>query len=168
MKRLLTILTLLLMLTPVATPLAVEPEEMLSDPGLEARARALSKNIRCLVCQNQSIDDSNASLARDLRVIVRERLVAGETDEAILDYLVSRYGEFVLLKPRVTAATYALWYGPWVVLAFGALGAALFLSRRRNVERAAPLDDAEAARVADLLREADADQGQHRDPEARS
>jgi len=113
MKRLLTILTLLLMLTPVATPLAVEPEEILSDPGLEARARALSKNIRCLVCQNQSIDDSNASLARDLRVIVRERLVAGETDEAILDYLVSRYGEFVLLKPRVTAATYALWYGPW-------------------------------------------------------
>jgi len=166
MSRLLVILAVLLALTPVTTSLAVEPEEMLSDPTLEARARALSKNIRCLVCQNQSIDDSNASLARDLRVIVRERLVTGETDEAILDYLVSRYGEFVLLRPRVTAATYALWYGPWVVLAFGVLGAALFLSRRRNAERAAPLDDAEAARVADLLRETDEDR--YRDPEARS
>ena len=168
MRRLLAILAVVFALTPMAGPLAVEPEEILSDPALEARARALSKNIRCLVCQNQSIDDSNASLARDLRVIVRERLVAGESDEAILDYLVSRYGEFVLLKPRVTTATYALWYGPWVILAFGALGAALFLSRRRGVQQAAPLDEAEAARVADLLRETDTHQEAHRDPEARS
>lgn len=179
MSRLLMILAVLLTLAPATTSLAVEPDEMLSDPALEARARALSKNIRCLVCQNQSIDDSNASLARDLRVIVRERLVAGDADDAILDYLVSRYGEFVLLKPRVTSATYALWYGPWVVLAFGVLGAALFLSRRRKVERAAPLDDAEAARIADLMREADEDgagnvagrdehRNQPRDPETRS
>jgi cytochrome c-type biogenesis protein CcmH len=157
MKRLALILTILLSFT-VTVPLpAVEPEEMLADPVLEARARALSKNIRCLVCQNQSIDDSNASLAKDLRVIVRERLMAGDSDDAILDYLVERYGEFVLLKPRVTAATYALWYGPWVVLAFGALGAALFLVRRRDAPAAKPLDAAETARLDELLRENDGD-----------
>lgn len=165
MKRFAIVLILLFCAAPWTAPVAVEPEEILADPALEARARALSKNIRCLVCQNQSIDDSNASLARDLRVIVRERLVAGQSDDAILDYLVSRYGEFVLLKPRVTAATYALWYGPWVVLAFGALGAALFLSRRRKVERATPLDETEAARLADLMRDAGPDD---QDPETKA
>jgi cytochrome c-type biogenesis protein CcmH len=157
MRRLGLILTLALGLgLGLAAPLsAVEPDEILANPNLEARARALSKNIRCLVCQNQSIDDSNASLAKDLRVIVRERLVAGDDDDAIQEFLVARYGEFVLLKPRVTASTYALWYGPGVILAFGAIGAAVFLARRREIGKAAPLDDAEMARLAELLDDAE-------------
>jgi cytochrome c-type biogenesis protein CcmH len=154
MRRISSLLFVLLLLVMTPAPLsAVEPDEILSDPVLESRARALSKNIRCLVCQNQSIDDSNASLAKDLRVIVRERLVAGDDDSAILDFLVARYGEFVLLKPRVTAATYALWYGPWFVLAIGVLGAAIFLTRRRNITRTAPLDVDEAARLAELMQD---------------
>jgi cytochrome c-type biogenesis protein CcmH len=155
MRRLASLLLVMVFLA-APTPLsAVEPDEILADPRLEARARALSKNIRCLVCQNQSIDDSNASLAKDLRVIVRERLVAGDSDPAILDFLVARYGEFVLLKPRKTAATYALWYGPWLILAFGALGAAIFLMRRRDMARATPLDAEETARIAELIRDHD-------------
>ena len=151
MRRLASLLFILLLLAGPSPLSAVEPNETLSDPILEARARALSKNIRCLVCQNQSIDDSNASLAKDLRVIVRERLIAGDTDTAILDYLVARYGQFVLLKPRKTMATFALWYGPWLILAFGALGAAVFLMRRRDMARAAPLDTEEQARIATLM-----------------
>ena len=151
MRRLASLLFILLLFAGPSPLSAVEPNEILSDPILEARARALSKNIRCLVCQNQSIDDSNASLAKDLRVIVRERLVAGDTDTAILDYLVARYGQFVLLKPRKTMATFALWYGPWLILAFGALGAAVFLMRRRDMARAAPLDAEEQARIATLM-----------------
>ena len=149
----------------VAPLSAVEPDEILADPNLEARARALSKNIRCLVCQNQSIDDSNASLAKDLRMIVREQLVAGHDDDTILDFLVARYGEFVLLKPRVTASTYALWYGPAVILAIGGIGAAVFLARRRRISKAAPLDDAELARLAELLNDAAGDEP-NREPKA--
>lgn len=160
MRCLASFLFVLLLLTAPGPLSAVEPDEVLSDPVLEARARALSKNIRCLVCQNQSIDDSNASLAKDLRVIVRERLVAGDTDTAILDYLVARYGEFVLLKPRKTMATYALWYGPWLILAFGALGAAVFLMRRRDMARAAPLNAEEQARIAALMDNIDDDPSQ--------
>jgi cytochrome c-type biogenesis protein CcmH len=155
MTRLVALLFALMLLAAPVPLSAVEPDEVLANPALEARARALSKNIRCLVCQNQSIDDSNASLAKDLRVIVRERLVAGESDTAILDFLVARYGEFVLLKPRITVATYALWYGPWLVLAFGALGVVVFLARRRDIARATPLDTEEAARLAELMRESD-------------
>lgn len=164
MSRLASFLMVVMLLVAPAPLSAVEPDEVLADPALEARARALSKNIRCLVCQNQSIDDSNASLAKDLRVIVRERLVAGESDPAILDFLVARYGEFVLLKPRVTAATYALWYGPWIFLAFGALGAVVFLMRRQNGARAAPLDTEEAARLAELMRDSGGD-ARNREPD---
>ena len=112
---------------------AVEPDEVLADPALEARARQLSTGLRCMVCQNQSIDDSNAGLAKDLRVLVRERLVAGDSDEEVITYLVSRYGEFVLLKPRLSIGTIALWVTPFAVLLAGA-GYAVFAMRRRRTE----------------------------------
>ena len=98
---------------------AVNPNEILSDPALEARARDISKGLRCLVCQNQSIDDSDADLARDLRVFVRERLTQGDSNEEVIDYVVSRYGDFVLLNPPFKLETYARWFGPWVILVFG-------------------------------------------------
>ena len=105
---------------------AVEPDEILDDPALEARARALSAQLRCLVCQNQSIDDSNADLAKDLRVLVRERLVAGDTDDQVLDFVVARYGSFVLLKPPFDPSTYVLWLTPFVLAA----GAAIVVARK--------------------------------------
>lgn len=108
--------------------MAVEPDEVLKDPALEARARALSKNLRCLVCQNESIDESNASLAKDLRILLRERLVAGDTDDQAVNYLVNRFGEFVLLKPRFAPHTLILWLGPFVLLML----AVLFLLRARK------------------------------------
>src|SRR3972149_6722167 len=104
--------------------LAVEPDEVLADPALESRARALSKTLRCMVCQNQSIDDSNAPLARDLRILVRERLKSGDSDAQVREYLVARYGEFVLLEPRISASTIALWAAPGLVLVLGLLGVA--------------------------------------------
>jgi cytochrome c-type biogenesis protein CcmH len=109
---------------------AVQPDEVLQDARLEARARALSANLRCLVCQNQSIDDSDAPLARDLRILLRERLMAGDSDAGVQDFIVQRYGTFVLLKPPITGETALLWGGPFLVLAIGAL--ALFLTRRRQ------------------------------------
>ncbi|MDA0340106.1 MAG: cytochrome c-type biogenesis protein CcmH [Proteobacteria bacterium] len=159
MRRAKAALPLLLALTvlilaafvPSTPSIAVEPNEVLTDPVLEARARALSKNIRCLVCQNQSIDSSNASLAKDLRVIVRERLVAGNSDIQILDFLVARYGDYVLLEPPVKPTTYALWYGPGVLMVLGFLAAIMFLARRRKIVRPDPLDAAEAARMAQLM-----------------
>ncbi|MGF1611844.1 MAG: cytochrome c-type biogenesis protein CcmH [Kiloniellales bacterium] len=135
---------------------AVLPDEMLDDPALEARARALSQNIRCLVCQNESIDSSNADLARDLRVLVRERLLAGDSDEEVEDYLVARYGDFVLLTPPVRPGTYLLWFGPFALLLLGA-GALLLIVRRQRRGPAAtgpaPLSVAERARLARLLDE---------------
>ena len=116
---------LVLMSGPAA---ALEPGEMLKDPALEARARALSAELRCLVCQNQSIDESEAPLAKDLRILIRERLVAGDDDPQIVDFVVSRYGEFVLLKPRFSARTALLWLGPFLILA----AASLFVLRRRR------------------------------------
>ena len=113
------------------------PDEVLSDPALEARARQLSTGLRCLVCQNQSIDDSNADLAKDLRLLVRERLVAGDTDDEVIDYLVSRYGEFVLLKPRFDWATLALWGTPVAVLLAGIGFAIITVRGRRQEEEAA-------------------------------
>ena len=98
---------------------AVQPDEVLADPALEQRARELSAELRCLVCQNQSIDDSDAPLARDLRLLLRERLKAGDTDNQVIDYLVSRYGEFILLKPRFSAQTLVLWLGPFLILLIG-------------------------------------------------
>jgi cytochrome c-type biogenesis protein CcmH len=149
-----------LVLICLALPvLAVEPAEMLKDPALEARARELSKEVRCLVCQNQSIDDSNAGLAKDLRVLLRERLVAGDSDAEIKEFLVERYGDFVLLKPPVKASTYVLWYGPLAVGVLGAIGVAVFLLRRRGGKAEdvapAPLSDEEQRRIAALLDEQD-------------
>jgi cytochrome c-type biogenesis protein CcmH len=128
---------------------AVQPDEILPDPKLEARARDLSAQLRCMVCQNQSIDDSNAELARDLRVLVRERLKAGDSDDAIRAYLVQRYGDFILLKPPFKAETLALWGAPLVILLVG--GGAIFLNSRRR--RAAVLEpDALSEREADKLK----------------
>ena len=112
--------------------LAVNPDEVLDDPLLEKRARALSVNIRCLVCQNQSIDDSNAELARDLRILVRERLVAGDSDTEVLSYLISRYGDFVMLKPPFKGSTYILWFGPLLVFGLAAIGLVVYFRRRQT------------------------------------
>jgi cytochrome c-type biogenesis protein CcmH len=131
---------------------AVEPRERLADPALEARARALSKELRCLVCLNETIDDSGADLAHDLRVLLRERIAAGDNDAQALDFIVSRYGDFVLLKPPIRPATYMLWFGPPAVLALGGIGAVLYVRRRRRAAVApAPLSEAERRRVAQLL-----------------
>lgn len=132
---------------------AVQPDEILSDPALEARARVLSAQLRCLVCQNQSIDDSDAPLARDLRLLIRERLVQGETNAQVVDYLVSRYGEFVLLKPRLNSRTLLLWGGPFAILLIGSL--VIFLRRRRGSGIAIPeqaLSADEQARLDDILK----------------
>jgi cytochrome c-type biogenesis protein CcmH len=134
--------------------LAVEPGERLADPVLEARARALSGELRCLVCQNQSIDDSNADLAHDLRVLIRERLSAGDSDSQVLQFMVRRYGDFILLRPPVKPDTYLLWFGPFAVLALGAVGAALYLRRSgRAPEAPAPLSTDEQRRLRKLLTE---------------
>lgn len=131
---------------------AVQPDEVLPDTALEARARNLSRELRCMVCQNQSIDDSDAPLARDLRLLVRERLKAGDSDTQILDFLVARYGDFVLLKPRFTSHTALLWLLPALVLIAGA--ATLFALRRRQRFRtvSAELSDEEQARIAEVLK----------------
>ena len=143
------IFALLLALT--APAFAVQPDEVLQDPRLEARARALSQHLRCMVCQNQSIDDSDAPLARDLRVLVRERLSAGDSDSQVIDFLVSRYGEFVLLKPRFEWHTAALWLLPPVILLAG--GIAVLLSVRRRPAVSDPgLTEAEQAKLSEILR----------------
>src|ERR1700676_2107934 len=126
-------LSLLLMLF-CASPLgAVQPDEMLSNPAQEARARALSKELRCMVCQNESIDDSEAPLAHDLRVLVRDRIQSGDSDAQVIDFLVARYGEFVLLKPRLSWHTAALWTLPPGLLLVGII-ATLFMARRRKCQ----------------------------------
>jgi cytochrome c-type biogenesis protein CcmH len=143
---------LLLMAAPPAG--AVLPDEILADPVLEARARDISKNLRCLVCQNQSIDDSDAGLARDLRVIVRERLVAGDSDSAVVDFVVDRYGDFVLLNPPFKATTYVLWIGPAVIGAFGLLAVVVFFRRRQATasgQAPVPLSDEEKKRLDALI-----------------
>jgi cytochrome c-type biogenesis protein CcmH len=144
-----------------ATAWAVQPDEVLSDPALEARARVLSKELRCLVCQNQAIDDSAAPLARDLRLLVRERLTGGDSDQQVLDFLVDRYGEFVLLKPRFAWHTAVLWLGPPAVLLGGALLLLVF-GRRRSRAGLSPagrevevLTQAEQARLARLMQAGD-------------
>ena len=132
--------------------LAVLPQERLADPALEARARALSKQLRCQVCQNQSIDDSNAPLAADLRRVVRERLVAGDVDRDVLAYLSQRYGDYVLLRPPVGPTTWALWFGPALLLGAGGFGVWVYFRRRRAGGRApAPLAPEEEAHLARLL-----------------
>ncbi|MDE1148836.1 MAG: cytochrome c-type biogenesis protein CcmH [Azospirillaceae bacterium] len=137
---------------------AVQPDEMLSDPAMEARARAISKDLRCLVCQNQSIDDSDAPLARDLRLLLRERLVKGDTDTQAVAFLTDRYGDYVLLRPPVKPATYLLWFGPFALLLGG--GLVLVLKGRRRAEAVAPpLSAEEKAQLAVLMREDDEGKG---------
>lgn len=145
------ILAAALALALVAGPAAaVNPDEQLADPALEARAQKLSKELRCVVCQNQTIDDSDAALARDLRIILRERIAAGATDEEAMDFLVQRYGSFVQLKPPLRADTLALWFGPVVVLLLGGLGAFAYM-RSRAPQRAGDLSADEEAEAARLL-----------------
>lgn len=127
-----TLLFVLSVLLSTAPAFAVDPAERLPDPAQESRARALSEELRCLVCQNQSIDDSNADLARDLRLLVRERIVAGDSDREVLDYLVARYGDFVLLRPRFSGAGLVLWGLPPVLVVIGLAGAVLAWRRRRD------------------------------------
>jgi cytochrome c-type biogenesis protein CcmH len=129
------------------------PNEMLDDPALEARARALSGELRCMVCQNQSIDDSDAELARDLRVLVRERIAAGDSDDEVMDYVVSRYGEFVLLRPTFTARNALLWGMPVILLAVG--GGFLVFSARRRKTVAAGLSDEELRKLNGILGRSD-------------
>jgi cytochrome c-type biogenesis protein CcmH len=147
MRKLLFILFILLL--PVVQAMAVEPDEILADPALESRARALSAGFRCLVCQNQSIDDSDAPLARDLRILIRERITAGSSDAEVKRYIVSRYGDFVLLKPPVAGRTLLLWALPFMFL----LGGLLFLFRHRKPGAApleAPLTESERKRLEEL------------------
>jgi cytochrome c-type biogenesis protein CcmH len=141
----------------VALPaVAVEPTEMLKNPELEARARAISSGLRCLVCQNETIDESNASLAHDIRILLRERLTAGDTDEQAVKAIVDRYGEFVLLNPPVHPATYVLWFGPVAILLTGLLGGLIWVRHRPvSAQSAAPLSAEERGRLDALLGEAD-------------
>ena len=148
------VILLLLALMVAAPASAVQPDEMLADPRLEARARAISKEVRCLVCRNESIDDSNASLARDLRLLVRERLTSGDSDREVKAYLVARYGDYVLLDPPMKLTTYLLWFGPALILLLGVAGVILFFARlRRAPPPAAPLSAEERARLERLLGE---------------
>ena len=147
---------ILLMLVFVLSALpafAVNPDEVLPDPALEARARAISMELRCMVCQNQSIDDSNADLAKDLRLLVRKRLVDGDTDGQVVDYLVSRYGEFVLLKPRFSERTWVLWGAPMGLFVAGGLALAIFARRRSGKPTGTPLTSDEQTRLDHLLGE---------------
>jgi cytochrome c-type biogenesis protein CcmH len=144
----------LLALLPIllaAPAYAVKPDEMLANPALEARARSISEGLRCMVCQNQSIDESDADLARDLRVLVRERLKAGDSDRQVVDYIVSRYGEFVLLKPRFELRTLLLWGAPVLLLVLG--GAfIIYATRSRRRPEGGVLSDAEKVELETLLR----------------
>lgn len=136
---------------------AIQPGEMLSNPKLEARARTIGKELRCLVCQNESIDDSDADLAHDLRVLVRQRLVAGDTDTEVKQYIVARYGDYVLLKPPFNAETYLLWLGPLVLLACAAAAATLYYRRAVQVAETAPLSADENRRLATLIGDAESE-----------
>lgn len=150
-----------LLLASGTTALAVEPSEQLKNPALEARARAIGSGLRCLVCQNETIDESDASLAHDIRMLLRERLVAGDTDEQAVKAIVRRYGDFVLLDPPVRPSTFVLWFGPPLILLFGLLGSLAWVRRRSDPgflgygapER--PLSAAERNRLDTLLRETD-------------
>ena len=152
------LLAIFLFAVSAVPALAVLPNEILDDPVLEARAREVSKGLRCVVCQNQSIDDSNADLARDMRVLVRERLVSGDSNQQVIDYMVSRYGDYVLLDPPFKATTYVLWLSPFLFIAL-ALLAARGIYRRREVssgadgEKPQALSEKEQRRVQALLDE---------------
>ncbi|MXQ13857.1 cytochrome c-type biogenesis protein [Microvirga makkahensis] len=148
MRFVLALLTSLVLTVPTW---AVQPDEVLKDPALERRAREISSGLRCLVCQNQSIDDSDAQLAKDLRLLVRERLVAGDTDQQVQDFLVQRYGEFVLLKPTFSAHNMLLWLTPILVLVMGGIGA--YAALRRRPQAAEALNEEERRVLEALLKQ---------------
>lgn len=143
------------LLTLAAPALAVDPSEMLKDPAQEKRAQELGKELRCLVCQSESIEDSNADLAKDLRIIVREHIAAGETNDQVRDYVVSRYGDYVLLKPPFKASTLVLWAGPFLLFAGGLFAVVSFYRRRQRAAPAqpAPLSAEEKRRLEALLKD---------------
>ncbi|HZH12444.1 MAG TPA: cytochrome c-type biogenesis protein [Microvirga sp.] len=145
------VLALLAALVFSASAFAVQPDEVLKDPALEKRARDISSGLRCLVCQNQSIDDSDAQLAKDLRLLVRERLVAGDSDQQVRDFLVQRYGEFVLLKPTFSSRNMLLWLTPVIVLVLGSVGAYTVL--RRRPQPAEALNEEEQKALEALLKQ---------------
>ncbi|WP_425444965.1 cytochrome c-type biogenesis protein [Thalassospira marina] len=151
---LLAMLVLVMTLSFYARPaFAVNPDEMLSDPVLESRARVISEELRCLVCQNQSIDDSDADLAHDLRVLVRERLLAGDTNDQVIDYIVARYGDYVLLNPPFKPDTYILWASPFILLILATLAVIGFYRRKKRDGRNTPanLTDQERKRLDEIL-----------------
>lgn len=150
MLRLIVMMTLLMSLG-MGPVYAVNPDEILEDPELEGRARDISANLRCLVCQNQSIDDSDAELARDLRVIVRERLVSGDSNSEVIDYVVDRYGEFVLLRPTLSGRNFLLWGTPVIVFLLGGLIAVTYHRKRGARANVASLSAEEEARLNKLL-----------------
>ena len=151
------LLTAFLWISIVPPAQSVDPREILEDPALEERARKISKGLRCVVCQNQAIDDSDAILARDLRLLVRDRLIAGDSDKQVVDYVVSRYGDFVLLKPPFKMATLALWLGPLVIIVFALIAGITFFRQQRRaaiqIIGASALSDEERKRLDDLLRD---------------
>ncbi|MGY3614285.1 cytochrome c-type biogenesis protein [Bradyrhizobium sp. USDA 10063] len=157
MRKLLAVCALALAVSAGAPAFAVQPDEIMADPAKEARARELSRELRCMVCQNQSIDDSEAPLARDLRILVRERIAAGDSDRQVIDFLVARYGEFVLLKPRFNPHTLLLWLVPPLVLVGGAAALWRFGRRRAATSAAAAtgthLTPEEESRLAALMSE---------------
>jgi cytochrome c-type biogenesis protein CcmH len=146
---------LLLVLVFSLPAFAVEPGEMLDDPALEARAREISRELRCLVCQNESIDDSAADVAHDLRLLVRERLLAGDSDRQVLDYIAARYGDFVLLDPPLKPATWLLWFGPAVLLSGAGLASVRYFRRRQRADGPLPLSADERRRLDALTRDAE-------------
>jgi cytochrome c-type biogenesis protein CcmH len=146
-KQLIVLAFAVIMMLGSSPARAVQPDEIMSDPVKESRARDLSRELRCMVCQNQSIDDSEAPLARDLRILVRERIAAGDSNAQVIDFLVARYGEFVLLKPRLNSHTWLLWVLPPLALAGG--GLALWIQGRRRVQTAGRQDDSLVALTAD-------------------
>jgi cytochrome c-type biogenesis protein CcmH len=150
MRRLLLVIAIVLSAAPA---FAVNPDEVLADPALEARARAISAELRCMVCQNQSIDDSNAELAKDLRLLVRERLTDGDTNEQVMNYIVSRYGEFVLLKPRFETKTILLWGAPLLLAVAGGLSLIVFARKWVGRPTGSKLTAEEQARLRELLDE---------------
>ena len=149
MKRLLLTLTAAAFLAGAAPAFAIEPEEQLRDPAQEARARSIERELRCVVCQSETIDDSSAPVAKALRTLVRERIVAGDGDKAVMSAVTARYGDFVLLKPRFSPQNLVLWLGPFAVLLIGAAGAVLFM-RRHAAEAAAPPAPLTAAEEREL------------------